>query len=297
MKPVAIAIALIAALIADPTLAASERINVDGDARRYRLAAPAQTPAPLVIALHAEGQLASDMQKKMGLENEAKARGWAIAFPIGAGNSWASAQRPDALRRDRARATDDVAFLDALITKLEERGIAREGAIFLAGYGRGGMMAQRYACARADRIIGFAMVGALAHAGERCEPRTAAAALLILGEDDGDAPIDGGSMGAKRMPGGWGEAASLDATMQPWFARSGCRGWGPAIQRDLKPDGLAALWRDASGCAAPLRTITILGGGHYWPGADELEIKPIRGVRPRGLNAAEEIAALFAAAQ
>lgn len=259
------------------------RIAVDGEQRRYLLHAPGDAAAPLIVALHADGQSARAMRRDMRLDAEADARDWAVVYPQGRLNTWASADDPEDLRGGRAAKVDDLVFLDALIADLEARGVAQEGQIFLAGYDRGAVMAHRYACERSDRIVGFAMVEAQLAEAPPCAPRVGAAVLIIKG-----VPTPG-LVGYRLATRAVGPISSR------WAARSGCRATGAPTGRDLAPEGFRASWIDTVGCPTIHRMITVGGGGRYWPGSAEPERRATHGVRPIGLNAAEEIAKVFAA--
>lgn len=286
------AAALICGLTAVSAAAAepqSRRITVDGETRRYLLAAPETTPAPLLIALHGEGGLVRAFRRMTRLDAAAGRHGWAVAYLQGEDNSWNS--DPDGARppNDRAPRTDDRGFIDAVIATLEDAGAAALGQVAIVGYGRGGAMAYRYACDRSDRILGFAVVAGFVHAGAPCARRVTAQAMLIQGDSDPIHPIAGGVVDAGRVPGGRARAAPMERAFDAWLGDPDCLDQF-TDETPLAPPGVTLLSYVGCGVVGHI----LQGGGHYWPGGDQIAAPAVYGVQPVGFDASKAIAALFA---
>ncbi|MEM7524604.1 MAG: hypothetical protein AAF360_12765 [Pseudomonadota bacterium] len=280
-----------AAQAADPT---PLRIAVDGETRRYLMIAPDAAPAPLLVALHGEGGLARSFRKTTRLDAAAARYGWGVAYLQGANNSWNSDPDGAHTPNDRATSSDDRRFIDAVVERLEADGVAALGQVAIVGYGRGGAMAYRYACDRADRILGFAMVAGFAHADAPCAPLTRAGAVIVHGDADPIHPVAGGLIDAQRIPGGRARAASLDVAIAAWTALASATCATERTtpdRRPLAPDGLTLVSIADCGVA----TYAIEGGGHYWPGGDQVESRAVFGPQPAGFDASKAIAAAFAA--
>jgi len=266
----------------------SHRITGDGETRRYLLVAPQDAPAPLIIALHGEGGLVRAFRRTTRLDADAARYGWGVAYLQGEQNSWNS--DPDGARapNDRAPRSDDRGFIDAVIEKLEGGGVAALGQIAVVGYGRGGAMAYRYACDRSDRILGFAVVAGFVHADAPCARRVTAQAMLIHGDADPIHPIGGGAVDARRIPGGRARAAPLERALDAWLD-PGCLDQF-TDETPLAPAGVTLLSYVGCGVVGHI----LQGGGHYWPGGEQIAAPAVYGVQATGFDASRAIAALFA---
>lgn len=130
------------------------------------------------------------------------------------------------------RRVDDAAFLAALIERLVKEGRADPKRVFMTGMSNGAMMAQRFACERADLVAAIAPVAGQLNV-ESCKPSRPVSVLMIHGLKDEHAPYAGGE---------------------------GERMIKPRVDRSV-PDSAAAWERAGS-------SVTVLAhpGGHIWPG-------------------------------
>ena len=135
---------------------ANEAVAVDGGIRRYRLVVPRTVdlakPAPLVVAFH--GMLMDDKDWMPGytrLSDTAERHGFVLAYPNAAGGAWGLWPR---------KIVDDIAFFDALLTRLSTDYRIDGDRIYLLGMSNGGYFAHLLAKERSHTIAAVA-----AHSG------------------------------------------------------------------------------------------------------------------------------------
>jgi polyhydroxybutyrate depolymerase len=144
-------------------------------------------PLPLIVALHGGLNDAAYVENQSGLDKVADAQGYAVAYPDGLLGTWNAGA---CCWFARWAGVDDVGFLDKLIDTLVKQGVADPRRIFMTGFSNGGGMAYRYACERADKIAGIAVVsGALAIG---CTPKRPVSVLAFHGTWDPSVPYNGG---------------------------------------------------------------------------------------------------------
>jgi polyhydroxybutyrate depolymerase len=247
------------------------RATVDRPAAR-----PAGAPRPLLVVLHA-GLLsgASTRDELEELPAMARRAGVALAFPDAESLFWNDGSFSRALPRALSPAGDDLAFLDALIAALVAEGTADPAAVHLAGVSNGGMMALRYACARAERLASVAVfLATMPPEAERdCRPARPLPFLLVAGTADpvvrwtGEVALPGGLATLQRR-------MSVPDTFDFWRRANRCAG-GAAPARPLPRRGRGsepdALVHAAVGCAGGVRTLLyeVRGGGHRLSAGDD----------------------------
>lgn len=281
----------------DETLTHQER------QRTYRLILPKgfdeTKPAPLVLALHGGGGVATSFDRSTNgqFAREADRRGWVVAFPQGVAKGWNDG-RPLQSRRDAQRkGVDDVAFLSALIDHLHKtRGIDRS-RVYATGISNGGFMSFRLGLELSDKVAAIAPVTANfaeVHDGKR--PRLPVGLLVINGTKDPLVPYAGGQIKVLGKP--RGAIYSTDETMRRWAAFNGCAK-SPTktpMRNKVKLDG-ARPWRHTwATCAtkAEVQLIRVQGGGHTWPGGTQYLPKIVIGTTCRDFDAVPEIFTFFA---
>ncbi|WP_343897763.1 alpha/beta hydrolase family esterase [Craurococcus roseus] len=254
-------------------------VGRDGIERRATVDRPAAPPAaagprPLIVVLHAG--LLSGAQTRDELEPlpaMARQAGVALAFPDAQSLFWNDGSLSRALPPALSPTGDDLAFLDALIAALVADGTADPAAVHIAGVSNGGMMALRYACARADRLASVAVFMATMPLGaERgCRPARPLPVLMVAGTADplvrwtGEVNL-GGIVGLERR-------MSVPASFEFWRRANRCAGTAPA--RPLPRRGLGtqpdALVHAATGCAGGVQTLLyeVRGGGHRLTAGDD----------------------------
>ncbi|MFD7158872.1 alpha/beta hydrolase family esterase [Kribbella sp. NPDC059898] len=239
---------------------------------------------PLVLMLHGNnpgGDGARTMRELTTFDEQAAARGFAIASPDGVGGSWADGR--GVTSADEA-GVNDVAFLAALIEWSADRYGTSADRNIVAGISNGAFMAHRFALEASERVAVLAAVaGGMPADLSAVQPQHAVSALLIHGTADRISPIDGG-YSRRRGPQGElrGRTLSLAETADRWRTIDRCpAGPGTTYRTDL-----SSRTDSATGAGGTRVTAwTVLGGGHSWPGAPTGDWEPTS----QEFDAAEEI--------
>ena len=251
-----------------------------GVERRATIDRPAVRPPgarrPLLVVLHA-GLLsgASTRSELEPLPAMARRAGVALAFPDAEGLLWNDGSLSHALPGALSPTGADLGFLDALIAALVADGTADPAAIHLAGVSNGGMMALRYACARADRLASVAVFLATMppEAERNCRPARPLPVLMVAGTADpvvrwtGEVALPGGVAVLQRR-------MSVPAGFGFWRRANGCAA-GLAPARPLPRRGHGSqpdvLVHAAVGCAGGVKTLLyeVRGGGHRLSAGDD----------------------------
>ena len=227
--------------------------------RHFRVYRPNRiSPSPgLVIVLH--GAQGTGLQAEIwtGLDAQAHRLGWIAVYPDGYRDGW------DAYGCCHHAGVDDVAFIVALIDRLEATDRVDPNRIYVTGMSRGGMMSYRLGCELSSRIVAIAPVagnmatrdGSAQEVG--CRPARPVSVLAIHGTLDPNAPYAGGYSSV-----GQGTYASFNDVIGVWREIDGC-----AASSSMSVSGrtTTTIWPCRAG--STIETKVISGGQHYWPGA------------------------------
>ncbi len=226
-------------------------LSTGGTTRRFLLVLPEQqpaTPMPLVLNFHGWFESPQLHQLLTRMDPQTRARGWALAYPQGAGLSWnAGLCCGRALEEGR----DDVRFARDLVGQLGRELCLDLRRVYATGISNGGFLSYRLACEAGDLIAAAAPVAAL-DALPSCAPGRPVPLLAINGTGDFIVPTEGG--GFLALP-------SAQQTFASWRARNRCA----AGEREAFAQGDSRCVV-AEGCAADTVACTVDGGGHTWPG-------------------------------
>jgi polyhydroxybutyrate depolymerase len=220
---------------------------------------------PLVMVLHGGGGNAENAEKMSGMSDKADEANFLVVYPDGTGgladhfHTWNSGNCCGyALKND----VDDVAFLGALIDKLEYEYAVDPQRVFVTGMSNGGMMTYRMGCAAADKIAAIAPVaGSL---DVECNPSQPVSVIAFHGTADENVPYDGGA--GKKQIDGPRDDKPVSYAMGFWVKRDSCNATPQKSEKGtLRTDSY-------SGCAAGTEVVlnTIVGQGHAWPGSPHL---------------------------
>ena len=142
-------------------------IGSGDDRRRVRVFVPEPLPTeptPLVLFLHASGETPSVAVRDTRFDSLAGRKGFIAAFPPADG-AWAAQVTPGLSDSDV-----DERYLVALIDALVDQFPIDPGRIYVAGFSKGAVMAERMACQHADRIAAAAIVAGAPWIGQACAP-------------------------------------------------------------------------------------------------------------------------------
>jgi len=281
----------LALLHAQPAVAETRKIVVDGIARTYEITRPTTTgPHPAVLMLHGGGGTASQLRKQSAFDEQVGAYGFVAIYAEGIAHGWEVPGPPPDSRRSQQ---SDLDFLIAVVDQLVAEKIVDPERVFAAGISNGGRMALNLACKRSARVRAVAIVAASLPEGSECGATAPVGVLMIQGTDDTINPMAGGDAGVGRIR--RGRLLGLDATLAYWAALNGC---GPSSKTDLPVhdanDPTRAARTRYDGCKAPVEAIVITGAGHTWPGAPVLPlVAGVVGTTSRQIDASHEIGEFF----
>jgi polyhydroxybutyrate depolymerase len=176
---------------------------------------------PLVIVLHGGGGNAENAEKMSGMSDKADAANFLVLYPDGTGgvgehfHTWNSGNCCAYAMKNNV---DDVAFLRALIEKLEYEYAVDQKRVFVTGMSNGGMMAYRVGCTMADKVAAIAPVAGAIDAS--CNPSAPVSVIAFHGTEDENVPYNGGV--GKRQIDGPRDDKSVAYAIDFWVKRDGC---------------------------------------------------------------------------
>jgi len=215
---------------------------------------------PLVLALHGTGGSGRLMAHLSGLSRLADERGFRVAYPQALGEAGtedpargAAWNAGPGLGCPLHPEADDVAFLAAVMDRVDRHAPVDPRRIHVAGFSNGARMAYRLALA-APWVASVATVAGSPVWGEA--PARPVPTLAFHGTEDRHIPYTGG-VGAvgRRLP-----SPSAPEALARWAALMGCG--GEPHQEELNAHRLD-LWASEA-CEVGLWTVA--GMGHAWPG-------------------------------
>jgi polyhydroxybutyrate depolymerase len=262
-------------------------LTVAGRARSFAMRLPREAgrEIPLVLALHGNHPDAGGwiMRQRTTFDEQADARGFAVAYPDGYGGCWADGR---GVTTADETGVDDVAFLRAVIDWSAQRHGTFGDRVVVAGVSNGAFMAHRMALDAGGQVAVLAAVAGGLPASLRDVPPThAVSAMLMHGTADTISPIAGG-YSRHRGPNGElrGRTLSLEETAEFWRTTDRCPS-GPGGTRTTE----FSSRNTAAGGVGGTQVVawTVFGGGHAWPGS-----APVPGsgqMTTQEFDAAEEI--------
>lgn len=251
-------------------------MRFEGLDRTYYLSLPdrsADSPHPLVVVLHGGRSNASSIARTTEFHRLGRREGFAVVYPeVASGQSvWNDG-------RDASdTGVNDVGFVLRLIDELKRTASIDSDRIYATGASNGGMFTQRLACEPGTPFAAVAPVVANLPADlePHCNPGRPIPILMIMGTEDALMPYEGGVV-ARMIPllgRGQGTVLSADATVRFWLRNNQCRGdREESMLPDSSPgDGTRireARWRECARDAEVIQ-LSVIGGGHTWPGTSE----------------------------
>jgi len=264
-------------LVQSPVVAGMDTLVVfshGGRERRYHLHVPARVTgengASLVLVLHGGGGNGEQIREHAGFVELADREGFVVAFPDGTGPlrqrllTWNSGGIPVFAVE---QGIDDVGFLRQVVADVQRRTSIDPTRVHAVGISNGGMMCHRLARDAADLFAGIAVVaGAMNHTAT--DSPLPIAALLIHGTADDHVRLEGGKPGRAIGRAGDRVDASLQDAIDYYVRRNRLE---PVPSEQV--EGAVRIVdykvvREGGVAEAPLRVITLTGGGHAWPGAE-----------------------------
>lgn len=257
-------------------------VVVDGHERRATLRVPetsSRVPAPLLISLHPFTMDSSGWEQYSGLAEAAVERGYVVLSPEGSqpGPRWAVPGGLDT-------GTDDLAFIDQLVGRVEATVCTDRNAVFAAGYSAGAAMAQALSCVMPWRFAAVAGSGGM-NLTDTCADSAPTDVFIMHGTADPIAPPSGSQVVFAPPLG-----LSIDTVADTDAARAGC---DPAPALTQPASGVSA--RVFVGCdnSHRVQQWNMTGAGHTWAGAEPVPFDLIVGQTASGFSANEVVLDFF----
>lgn len=271
-------------------------IDAGGVARTYLIHIPAsydgRQAVPLVLVFHGGGGQPPGMVHISGMNDVADRHGFIAAYPAGLDRRWNDG------RTAALNAPDDVAFIDALIHKLETDFKIDSKRVYATGISNGAFFSFRLACDLGDKIAAIAPVagsiGVSFHDACKNQP---VSVMMINGAADPLVLYNGGRVGGPFV--GQGDSIPVSQTVLTWVRTDGCS-QTPRITTlpHVDPGNFTTTTiRTFESCrrGTSVQLYTIAGGGHTWPGGPQYLPPVIIGVTSDDFNASETMWEFFAA--
>jgi polyhydroxybutyrate depolymerase len=250
-------------------------MSAGGDSGGYIEELPSRytgrTAMPVVVDLHGYGVSAADMLKITNLGTSGNRDGFITITPQVARHIpyWTTGFK-----------SKDVAFLLAVISRVESTLCVDQNRLFVTGYSNGAVMASVLACVDAAQVAAIAPVSGVANPAN-CDPSHPVSVVAFHGTSDPLLPYTGG-LGTEAYalplpPGTKGNLSQLLGNNVPQSTK------GPSVPKKT------AAWATRDGCAptsttrvvaknvalisyacpngATVSLYRIRGGGHTWPGS------------------------------
>lgn len=268
-----------------------DSVVVDGVSRSFMVHLPAgyngARPLPVVMAFHGLGMNSTMMFGLTGFTGLADRKNFIVVFPNGSGGRF-----QDGL----AQGPDDVAFVRAMLDKLQ-RGLSIDTKrIYACGISNGGYFTQLLALSMPDRIAACGVVASTLTAGAKACASGGRAVPIVFFEGVDDPLLPWGDGRSKDL-GKLGEALGISAlgsidsplakmgglatvpeTIEFWTSnnRAPSSAQVSALPDRAPGDGTRVEMHSYGGGANQVLLYRIIGGGHTWPGS--LNIKAVSGI-------------------
>ncbi|MBY0358695.1 MAG: alpha/beta hydrolase fold domain-containing protein [Candidatus Obscuribacterales bacterium] len=250
--------------------AEKKRIEFAGILRRYHQYVPSSYSSdqavPLVLLLHGGGGLGSQMLRFTGFDLLAEVQNFIVVCPDGVERHWNDG-RLGLSYRAHAENIDDVAFVAELADKLKDEFNIDPARIYVAGFSNGGMMTFRLGLELGDKLAGIAAVAAnlpLELADKKYKSRLPV--LLVHSTIDPIVSFAGGEIfqGQRSL----GRVLSAKQTVEFWVQQNTCnpKPRVKKIEPQMNEESINIFRADYENKNNPVRSFTVEGAGHVWPG-------------------------------
>jgi polyhydroxybutyrate depolymerase len=267
-------------------------ITVGTGSRRYLVHVPASyrsgTPMPAVVLFHGGQGSATTIANITGKDTFsvfADRAGFIAIYPNSVSGTW------DDGRDTVPVATNDVAFVDALLDEVAKDYNVDNKRVYATGISNGGMMTHRLACDLTRRFAAVATVAANmpVSLSTKCSPTRAMPIAMLSGDADPLMPYAGGS-----IPSGIsGNVLSVADTVKFWLNKNGLVATAKttSLTDADATDGTTTtlLEYGAAGSSNDIALYSIKGGGHTWPGGTQYFTESIIGKVARDFSGNDAI--------
>lgn len=229
-------------------------MDVGGVTRTYRLYIPpsvsSSRPVPLLLALHGGEEQAGAMEDRSQFDTYAASNGTIVVYPNGHGPTWNAGS---CCGFPNVSTSNEVAFIDALITRVESEHTVDASRVYLTGVSAGAAMSYTLACQLSGRIAAIAsLAGTMDLAA--CHPQRPVSILEIHGTADGEVAYEGGRTRSGSL------APSSQAIVTTWASLDACP--AAATAQTTGPEQVMQWTGCGEGTTVALETVQ--GGHHVW---------------------------------
>lgn len=276
----------------------SARVTYENRDRGYRVHVPpsydAQTPVPLVVALHGAGMTPLLMAFLTRFNALSDREGFIVVYPKGLDHKWnADLNAPGFPGYDEP--VDDVGFVGRVMDEVERDYKIDPRRVYVTGASNGALLTHIVACKLAARVAAAAPVmGTIAeHALPDCKPDRPVPILMVNGTADPIVFWQGGALPIIKPA----RVLSINATVEFWVKHNACN---PVPETETLPHhGSQCGTRtqvDSYRGPTPQSDVvfyTVERGGHTWPGGALIQKQWTLGRVSRDFNATEVIWQFF----
>ncbi len=241
--------------------APAARASYTFQGRAYRLAVPRDYDGlrafPLVLLFHGWNSNKEAFDAETSFDRFGRARGYIVVTPDGSGT-------PRSWNLFDPAATDDFGFVDKLVSHLTQELCVDNKRIFAAGHSAGSAFAGFVVCKKPYPFAAVAMVSATVPSA--CPAEMQQSVLGIHGTADPGVLYNGGK--------GVGQSVAIPPikeTIAAYGKRASC---AATPTTDRPAAGVERLQYRACANGKAVALITIVGGGHPWPGGLQATHEP-----------------------
>jgi polyhydroxybutyrate depolymerase len=270
----------------------------EGRQRLFNIYRPTLEPRhpAAVLVFHgssAPGHGADNIVSITHFERVAERNHFLVIFPEAIQGNWNDGRRNEGIEAYR-EGVDDIGFVDRILDYLKTTWKIDSRKVYATGYSNGAIFVQYLAAERSSRIAAIAPVcGPMAlDSFQSFRPQHPVSVLEIHGTNDPVVPYTGGAIAHEK-----GRVLSVDQCISVWVDHDGCKRIPiriPISERD-KNDGCTPelfAWRHGRD-ETTVELCRIIGGGHTWPGGNQLFSSIVLGNISRDFDSADLIWQFF----
>lgn len=231
---------------------------------------------PLLIVLHGGAGSAAQIQRHSQMDADADQYGFVVAYPDGSGrlgDSLLTWNAGHCCGYAQVNNVDDVTILNALIDAMLGHYTIDPTRVYITGISNGGMMAYSAGAELSDRVAAIALIagsiGGQTTANSQlvvpADPRSPVAVIAFHGMEDQHVLYVGGNSPMALQDGRID--ISVAGSIDFWVTANGCD-TTPEGEEQAEGNILIDTYRGCAG-GAEVVLVTIVDGGHAWPGAME----------------------------
>ncbi len=263
----------------------SGELTDQGISRSYSIYTPKSynpnRPMPLVLVFHGDGGSGKSISDVSKFNEKAEQQGFIAVYPDGINHKWH-------LRKNNTNNIDDIAFVNNLISHLQQVRNIDSSRIYATGFSKGGILTQALACVLPDKFAAFASVaGSLPISFEQqCQPQSPVSMLMINGTNDHSVLYQGDKPNQK------GALASIPKVTDFWRNQNNCRdGNNIADATNEKDNKNNSVQTYSYSCSkgSEVVQLAVVNGGHIWYGGASDDESVNKFNQKLGLNSTQEI--------